>query len=127
MDLMLKSASDRRHQIRDFLFVFVFQLVEPLTPSGTAPNQAQLRILKETELKRIKVLGSGAFGTVYKVKQPRSTHGTLLFVLRLKSHAPESEIQEVRPDKRRTREAGRRMIKVRKWDAGLEAADECNN
>lgn len=48
---------------------FVFQLVEPLTPSGTAPNQAQLRILKETELKRIKVLGSGAFGTVYKVKQ----------------------------------------------------------
>ncbi|XP_015278899.1 PREDICTED: receptor tyrosine-protein kinase erbB-4, partial [Gekko japonicus] len=42
------------------------QLVEPLTPSGTAPNQAQLRILKETELKRVKVLGSGAFGTVYK-------------------------------------------------------------
>lgn len=47
---------------------FVFrQLVEPLTPSGTAPNQAQLRILKETELKRVKILGSGAFGTVYKV------------------------------------------------------------
>ncbi|KAF7243608.1 Receptor tyrosine-protein kinase erbB-4 [Varanus komodoensis] len=45
---------------------FLLQLVEPLTPSGTAPNQAQLRILKETELKRVKVLGSGAFGTVYK-------------------------------------------------------------
>lgn len=44
-----------------------YQLVEPLTPSGTAPNQAQLRILKETELKRVKILGSGAFGTVYKV------------------------------------------------------------
>ncbi|MEQ2245114.1 Receptor tyrosine-protein kinase erbB-4 [Ilyodon furcidens] len=43
-----------------------YQLVEPLTPSGTAPNQAQLRILKETELKRVKILGSGAFGTVYK-------------------------------------------------------------
>ncbi|MFT7818314.1 receptor tyrosine-protein kinase erbB-4 [Arapaima gigas] len=42
------------------------ELVEPLTPSGTAPNQALLRILKETELKRVKVLGSGAFGTVYK-------------------------------------------------------------
>lgn len=42
--------------------------MEPLTPSGTAPNQAQLRILKETELKRVKILGSGAFGTVYKVK-----------------------------------------------------------
>jgi len=43
------------------------QLVEPLTPSGTAPNQAQLRILKETELKRVKILGAGAFGMVYKV------------------------------------------------------------
>lgn len=45
----------------------VLQLVEPLTPSGEAPNQALLRILKETELKKIRVLGSGAFGTVFKV------------------------------------------------------------
>uniref|UniRef100_A0A663LY94 Receptor protein-tyrosine kinase n=1 Tax=Athene cunicularia TaxID=194338 RepID=A0A663LY94_ATHCN len=42
------------------------ELVEPLTPSGEAPNQAHLRILKETEFKKVKVLGSGAFGTVYK-------------------------------------------------------------
>ncbi|KAL7886713.1 hypothetical protein AOLI_G00044340 [Acnodon oligacanthus] len=42
------------------------ELVEPLTPSGEAPNQALLRILKETELKKVKVLGSGAFGTVFK-------------------------------------------------------------
>lgn len=42
------------------------ELVEPLTPSGALPNQAQMRILKETELKKVKVLGSGAFGTVYK-------------------------------------------------------------
>uniref|UniRef100_UPI00398F0B77 epidermal growth factor receptor n=1 Tax=Pristiophorus japonicus TaxID=55135 RepID=UPI00398F0B77 len=42
------------------------ELVEPLTPSGAAPNQALLRILKETEFKKIKVLGAGAFGTVYK-------------------------------------------------------------
>ncbi|KAG2458330.1 EGFR factor, partial [Polypterus senegalus] len=42
------------------------ELVEPLTPSGEAPNQALLRILKETEFKKLKVLGSGAFGTVYK-------------------------------------------------------------
>lgn len=47
--------------------LLVFQLVEPLTPSGEAPNQALLRILKEPEFKKIKVLGSGAFGTVYKV------------------------------------------------------------
>ncbi|XP_048868800.1 receptor tyrosine-protein kinase erbB-2 [Brienomyrus brachyistius] len=42
------------------------ELVEPLTPSGAVPNQAQIRILKETELKKVRVLGSGAFGTVYK-------------------------------------------------------------
>ncbi|MGH0124435.1 UNVERIFIED_CONTAM: hypothetical protein FKN15_055344 [Acipenser sinensis] len=52
------------------------RLVEPLTPSGTAPNQAQLRILKETELKRVKVLGSGAFGTVYKLVEPLTPSGT---------------------------------------------------
>uniref|UniRef100_A0A8D3AFL4 receptor protein-tyrosine kinase n=1 Tax=Scophthalmus maximus TaxID=52904 RepID=A0A8D3AFL4_SCOMX len=42
------------------------ELVEPLTPSGEAPNQALLRILKETELRKLRVLGSGAFGTVFK-------------------------------------------------------------
>ncbi|KAK2859787.1 hypothetical protein Q5P01_004407 [Channa striata] len=42
------------------------ELVEPLTPSGEAPNQAMLRVLKETDFKKIRVLGSGAFGTVYK-------------------------------------------------------------
>lgn len=52
-------------------FLCVSQLVEPLTPSGAAPNQAQLRILKETELKRVKILGAGAFGTVYKVMKSK--------------------------------------------------------
>ncbi|KAM6900104.1 melanoma receptor tyrosine-protein kinase-like [Xenentodon cancila] len=42
------------------------ELVQPLTPSGQAPNQAMLRILKEMEFKKVRVLGSGAFGTVYK-------------------------------------------------------------
>uniref|UniRef100_UPI00398E4BE8 receptor tyrosine-protein kinase erbB-2-like n=1 Tax=Pristiophorus japonicus TaxID=55135 RepID=UPI00398E4BE8 len=42
------------------------ELVEPVTPSGVVPNQAQIRILKETEMKKVKILGSGAFGTVYK-------------------------------------------------------------
>ncbi|XP_061565171.1 receptor tyrosine-protein kinase erbB-2 isoform X2 [Cololabis saira] len=42
------------------------ELVEPLTPSGASPNKAQMRILKETELKKLRVLGAGAFGTVHK-------------------------------------------------------------
>ncbi|XP_035311704.1 epidermal growth factor receptor isoform X4 [Cricetulus griseus] len=59
----------RRHIVRKRTLRRLLQereLVEPLTPSGEAPNQALLRILKETEFKKIKVLGSGAFGTVYK-------------------------------------------------------------
>uniref|UniRef100_H2YUP6 Protein kinase domain-containing protein n=1 Tax=Ciona savignyi TaxID=51511 RepID=H2YUP6_CIOSA len=42
------------------------RLMEPMTPSGVAPNQAQLRIVKEAELRIGKILGSGAFGTVHK-------------------------------------------------------------
>ncbi|XP_075767641.1 receptor tyrosine-protein kinase erbB-2 [Pelodiscus sinensis] len=55
---------ERKHTMRRLLQET--ELVEPLTPSGALPNQAQMRILKETELKKVKVLGSGAFGTVYK-------------------------------------------------------------
>ncbi|XP_062312987.1 LOW QUALITY PROTEIN: receptor tyrosine-protein kinase erbB-4-like [Osmerus eperlanus] len=58
-----RMSIKKKRALRRFLET---ELVEPLTPSGTAPNQAQLRILKETELKRVKILGSGAFGTVYK-------------------------------------------------------------
>uniref|UniRef100_A0A8B9ZL23 Receptor tyrosine-protein kinase erbB-2 n=1 Tax=Anas platyrhynchos TaxID=8839 RepID=A0A8B9ZL23_ANAPL len=54
------------HPPPQFTLTCALQLVEPLTPSGALPNQAQMRILKETELKKVKVLGSGAFGTVYK-------------------------------------------------------------
>nr|1Z9I_A Chain A, Epidermal growth factor receptor [Homo sapiens] len=52
----------RRHIVRKRTLRRLLQereLVEPLTPSGEAPNQALLRILKETEFKKIKVLGSG--------------------------------------------------------------------
>uniref|UniRef100_A0A8C6T763 receptor protein-tyrosine kinase n=1 Tax=Neogobius melanostomus TaxID=47308 RepID=A0A8C6T763_9GOBI len=60
---MRRKNIKKKRALRRFLET---ELVEPLTPSGTAPNQAQLRILKETELKRVKILGSGAFGTVYR-------------------------------------------------------------
>lgn len=62
------------------------QLVEPLTPSGAVPNQAQMRILKETELRKVKVLGSGAFGTVYKVRRDQ----VLAWVDLGEEHAPET-------------------------------------
>uniref|UniRef100_A0A6I8S7Y3 Receptor protein-tyrosine kinase n=1 Tax=Xenopus tropicalis TaxID=8364 RepID=A0A6I8S7Y3_XENTR len=55
----LKKKHTMRRLLQD-------ELVEPLTPSGAIPNQAQMRILKETELKKMMILGSGAFGTVYK-------------------------------------------------------------
>ncbi|XP_057188297.1 receptor tyrosine-protein kinase erbB-4 isoform X3 [Triplophysa rosa] len=58
-----RKSIKKKRTLRRFLET---ELVEPLTPSGAAPNQAQLRILKETELKRVKILGTGAFGTVYK-------------------------------------------------------------
>ncbi|XP_066511540.1 epidermal growth factor receptor-like isoform X1 [Hoplias malabaricus] len=62
--LLRRRHIKRKRTLRRFLQER--ELVEPLTPSGEAPNQALLRILKETEFKKIKVLGSGAFGTVYK-------------------------------------------------------------
>lgn len=34
-----------------------------------------MRILKETELRKVKVLGSGAFGTVYKVRGGTKVQG----------------------------------------------------
>ncbi|XP_052447457.1 receptor tyrosine-protein kinase erbB-4-like [Carassius gibelio] len=58
-----RKSIKKKRALRRFLET---ELVEPLTPSGTAPNQAKLRILKETELKRVKILGTGAFGMVYK-------------------------------------------------------------
>ncbi|XP_051993181.1 receptor tyrosine-protein kinase erbB-4-like [Xyrauchen texanus] len=58
-----RKSIKKKRTLRRFLET---ELVEPLTPSGTSPNQAQLHILKETELKRVKILGTGAFGTVYK-------------------------------------------------------------
>lgn len=38
----------------------------PVSPSGNAPNTAQLRIVKQSDLTMGKELGSGAFGAVYK-------------------------------------------------------------
>lgn len=46
------------------------QSIEPLDPSEKA-NKVLARIFKETELRKLKVLGSGVFGTVHKVSGSR--------------------------------------------------------
>ncbi|XP_060754450.1 receptor tyrosine-protein kinase erbB-4-like [Neoarius graeffei] len=61
--LIRRRKIKKKRALRRFLDT---ELLEPLTASGTALNQAQLRLLKETELKRVKILGSGTFGTVSK-------------------------------------------------------------
>jgi len=42
-------------------------MLQPLAPSSARPDMAQMRIITESELLRGCVIGSGAFGTVYKV------------------------------------------------------------
>lgn len=46
------------------------QSIEPLDPSEKA-NKVLARIFKEPELRKLKVLGSGVFGTVHKVSGSR--------------------------------------------------------
>jgi len=45
----------------------LWRVCQPLTPGKAIPDMAVLRLIKESELKRRDVIGSGAFGTVYKV------------------------------------------------------------
>ena len=47
--------------------VYGFHRLQILQPPKVAPNQARLIIVPETALELGKELGSGAFGTVYKV------------------------------------------------------------
>lgn len=42
-------------------------MFQPLSPSNAKPDMAMLRLIKESELQRGNIIGSGAFGTVYKV------------------------------------------------------------
>ncbi|XP_044760747.1 epidermal growth factor receptor isoform X2 [Coccinella septempunctata] len=51
---------------------------EPLRPTNVMPNVAQLRIIKETEIRKGSFLGFGAFGTVYKgVWIPEGEHNKI--------------------------------------------------
>lgn len=41
--------------------------IEPIEPTNADPDLSQLRLIKESELKKTVIIGSGAFGTVFKV------------------------------------------------------------
>jgi len=47
--------------------MFFLLVLKPLDPSSARPDMAQMRIVTESELQRGAAIGSGAFGTVYKV------------------------------------------------------------
>ena len=54
----------------DFFISFgfvLFYIFQPLTPTDAKPDMAKMRIIKESELRKGTMVGSGAFGTVYKV------------------------------------------------------------
>jgi len=42
-------------------------VMQDLMPGNASPDMASLRLCKESELRRGQIIGSGAFGTVYKV------------------------------------------------------------
>jgi len=51
-------------------YMIVLALVlhmKPLAPSDARPDMAQLKIVAESDIRKFQVIGSGAFGTVYKV------------------------------------------------------------
>lgn len=50
-----------------YAILFVFISFQPLTPTSAKPDLAQIRLIKESELRKGEIIGSGAFGTVFKV------------------------------------------------------------
>lgn len=61
-----KQVKVKRDALKMTLALTGLEDNEPLKPSNMPPNNAKLRIIKETEMRRGGILGYGAFGTVYK-------------------------------------------------------------
>lgn len=61
-----QRAKSKENTIKMTMRMSGFEDGEPLKPSNVKPNLAQLRIVKEAELRKGGVLGYGAFGVVYK-------------------------------------------------------------
>jgi len=52
--------------------------MQELTPGNASPDMANLRLCKESELRRGHIIGSGAFGTVYKVRHCAFSHAIFI-------------------------------------------------
>jgi serine/threonine protein kinase len=59
------QPEERKLRLRAQLSGFTNDM-EVLTPSNAKPDMSNLRLCKESELRRGEIIGSGAFGTVYK-------------------------------------------------------------
>ncbi|KAG8192328.1 hypothetical protein JTE90_002148 [Oedothorax gibbosus] len=62
----LQRARTKENTVKMTMRMSGFEDNEPLKPSNVKPNLAQLRIVKQHELRNGGILGYGAFGTVYK-------------------------------------------------------------
>ncbi|GAB1602446.1 epidermal growth factor receptor-like isoform X2 [Argonauta hians] len=61
-----KRSKDMKTVTKMNAVMFGYDENEPLNPTDIKPNLAQLRLIKESELRKGGIIGSGAFGTVYK-------------------------------------------------------------
>lgn len=61
-----QRAKSKENTVKMTMRMSGFEDNEPLKPTDIKPNLAQLRIVKEAELRKGGILGYGAFGTVYK-------------------------------------------------------------
>ena len=50
------------------MFLEFLLFFQPLTPTDAKPDMSTLRLIKEMDLRKGGIIGSGAFGTVYKVR-----------------------------------------------------------
>ncbi|XP_059152348.1 epidermal growth factor receptor-like isoform X2 [Physella acuta] len=61
-----KKAQNYRRAMEFTAKIAGVEDMEPLTPTNAKPDLSKMRIINEEELKRGAIIGSGAFGTVYK-------------------------------------------------------------
>ena len=49
------------------MLIVTITFYQPVTPTDAKPDMSSIRLIKESELRKGGIIGSGAFGTVYKV------------------------------------------------------------